>query len=373
MSKSRSTDSDFDDESAKEVSESEQTKKEKQFEEARQNILSNVAAYSVNTIRDRVAWLLNRYPDTRDSDISLQIKYWEAFEENLFNGHSIAVSDYDKLTRLTTIARTRAKLQNEYKLFLASTEVRQMRGTLSEEEKEKAVADKPSYPVFTVYMDDSGKNADYMIIGSIWFLSDYRSIFRAIHDLRERTGFKKEFHFKEMSREDWSIYKAVVDIFCDNTNAVSFKLISVPRSRISREQDVFTALYYHLLVRGIEHEDTTRRAPLPRTLQVWIDTEEEGADKLRIANLKDKLKQASVFLFDGKLTVDQIYTVDSRKNSVLQIADLFTGSANRRLNRPGASRNHKDELSEYFLNRIGIDPQLSEIEEVGDMAVHISL
>ena len=70
-----------------------------------------------------------------------------------------------KLTPLTTLTRARAKIQNEYKLFVATPEVREKRGKLSEEEKQKAIQDKPNYPIFTVYMDDSGKNAGF---SSLW-------------------------------------------------------------------------------------------------------------------------------------------------------------------------------------------------------------
>jgi hypothetical protein len=347
--------------------------KEQIIEKERQKILENVSSYVVDTVRDRTAWVLNHFPEARDSDITLQLRYWETFESNIYNGQTIAPADLYKLTHLTTLTRARAKLQNEYKLFLATPEVREKRGTLSEEERQKAVEDKPNFPVFVVYMDDSGKNADFLIIGSIWFLAEYREIFRAIYEIRERTGFHKEFHFKELDRESLSIYKEVVDVFWEHSNAVSFKLISVPRSGIGKVRDAFTDMYYHLLVQGVTHEHETGRAPLPRTLQVWIDAEETSLDKLLVANLNDRLGQAAQTHFDKKIVLDQIHTVDSEKNTLLQIADMFTGSVNRILNRAGVTRNHKDELAEYFLARLKINLQLPENDKVGDIAVHISL
>jgi hypothetical protein len=154
---------------------------------------------------------------------------------------------------------------------------------------------------------------------------------------------------------------------------VSFKLISVPRSGIGKTRDAFTDMYYHLLLQGIKHEHESGRAPLPRTLQVWVDAEETTLDKLLVENLKDRLSQSAQTHFDKKLILDQVYTVDSKKNLLLQIADMFTGSVNRVLNRAGATYNHKDELAEYLLSRFKINLQMPENDKVGDISIHISL
>ena len=222
-------------------------------------------------------------------------------------------------------------------------------------------------------MDDSGKNADFLIIGSIWFLAEYQEVFRSIHKIRDRTGFHKEFHFKELDRKSLSVYKEVVDVFWEHSNAVSFKFISIPRSGIGKVRDAFTDMYYHLLVQGVTHEHETSRAPLPRTLQVWIDAEETSLDKLLVANLNDRLDQAAQTHFKRKLVLDQLHTVDSEKNTILQIADMFTGSVNRILNRSGTTHNHKDELAEYLLSRFNISLHLPENDKVGDISVHITL
>lgn len=347
--------------------------KEEIIEKERQEILENVSSYVVDTVKNRTAWVLNHFPEARDSDITLQLKYWVTFESDIFNGQAIDPEDLYKLTPLTTLARARAKLQNEYKLFLATPEVREKRGTLSEEERQKAIEDKPNFPPFVVYMDDSGKNADFLIIGSIWFLAEYQEVFRSIHKIRDRTGFHKEFHFKELDRKSLSVYKEVVDVFWEHSNAVSFKFISIPRSGIGKVRDAFTDMYYHLLVQGVTHEHETSRAPLPRTLQVWIDAEETSLDKLLVANLNDRLDQAAQTHFKRKLVLDQLHTVDSEKNTILQIADMFTGSVNRILNRSGTTHNHKDELAEYLLSRFNISLHLPENDKVGDISVHITL
>lgn len=348
-------------------------KSEEIIERERQEILESVSSYKIDTVKEKVAWVLNHFPETRDSDIALQLKYWEVFESHIYSGELIEPKDLYRLTKLTIIARTRATIQNDYNLFLASPEVREKRGTLSEEEKEKILLDKPNYPVFTVYIDDSGKNAQHLIIGSVWFLSDYREIHKAIFDLRERSKFTSEFHFKEMKKEDLPIYKDVIDVFWKHSSTAGFKLITIPRSEVKKTREAFADMYYHLLIKGIEHEQATNRAPLPRTLQVWIDAEESGLDQLLVANLDDRLRQVAKTRFDDKLIIDRVSTVDSKHNMLMQVADLFTGSINRIMNLPGTTRNHKDEFAKYFLNQFGFDLDLPENDKVGDIAVHIKV
>jgi hypothetical protein len=354
-------------------SQSEDSSKELRIEEERQRLLQRISSFNINTVRDRVAWILNCYPEARDSDIALQLKYWQAFESDIHGGGAILPDDLYRLTRLTTLSRARAKIQNEYKLFLASREVRQRRGTLAEGEKEKALEDKPRYPVFIVYMDDSGKNANHLIVGSVWFLADFMSVFLAIRNLRQQERFHREFHFKKVRHDTLGIYQDVVDVFLKHAHAVSFKLVTVPRVGIPDVAKALTDLYYHTLIRGIEHEHETGRAPLPRKLQVWIDAEEAGLDRIRLANLDDRLRQAALIRFHEELIIDRVEADDSEANLMLQVADLFAGSVNRILNRSGTKATPKDELAEYLLESLGIDFALPQNDAVGDMSVHISL
>ena len=51
-----------------------------------------------------------------------------------------------------------------------------------------------------------------------------------------------------------------------------------------KTREAFTDMYYHLLIKELNIEQETNRAPLPRSLQVWIDAEETDLDQLLIAN-----------------------------------------------------------------------------------------
>lgn len=93
------------------------------LEAKREQLLRAINSSQLDTMEERVAWLLNNFPKTRDSDITLQIRYRQNFQSDRFTGGEISVSDYYRLAKLTSLTRARATIQNKLKLFQASEEV----------------------------------------------------------------------------------------------------------------------------------------------------------------------------------------------------------------------------------------------------------
>lgn len=350
-------------------------KRLEEIEQEKADLLARIGSSEIATMRHRVAWILNRFPSTRNSDIALQVKYWEIFDKDLYRGSPIAVEDLYKLTRLTSLSRERARIQNQYRLFLADEEVQQRRGTLEEEEREKAI-ETPDCPVYAVYLDESGKTTDYLIVGSLWFLSsgtEGLELYRRSKELKDKYEFTHEFHFSQLKKDQLQVYKELIDVFVTYGGTISFKSISVPKAGLKNVSSALGDLYYLLLTKGIEHEHSTQRGPLPRILQVWKDAEEIGSDKILMATLADRMKQASSNMYENKLFVQEFVAMDSKSSIFLQAADLIASSVNRILCRREQPRNHKDELADYLVECLGISTSPNLEIVVGDTAVHIRL
>jgi hypothetical protein len=349
--------------------------KDAQLEDEQAKILRSVASARLDTLQERVAWILNHHPGARDSDITLQLIYWKLFDSDIYNGSFIEADDLYRLTRLTSLQRARAKIQNSYKLFQASPEVRRQRGMLEESEKEKAVEQQLSYDVFAVYADESGKTQEYLVVGSVWFLygPETATMVQEIEACRKRRAFDGELHFKKISKLNLPMYKEVADILAARSSTVSFKAISVERKGIAKVNDALTDLYYLLLVNGVEHEHDTGRGSLPRMLQLWKDAEEPGFDKLLLENVRDRITQAGISRFNSELKVDHFEAVDSEAFSLIQLADLLTSSISRVLNAKGDRTNPKDEFANYLLKVLGMPGGPSEEKVESDMTYHISL
>jgi hypothetical protein len=340
----------------------------------RARLLQAVNSCQLNTMEERVAWVLNHYPKTRDSDLTLQIRFWQNFQGDRFEGGSISVSDYYRLAKLTSLARARALIQNKLKLFQASEDVKKHRKQLEEGERTNALKERPNCHRITVYVDESGKTQDHLIVGSMWYLNGAETIkiYRAVENWKKMHGLEEELHFKSITEAKLPHYMELADLISAQSATVSFKVVSVPRRGIANIHDALLRLTSHLLIRGIEHEHVTGRAPLPRGLSVCKDAEEVGQDKIFAAELSDKMKQAALSQFHGDLHVDECSAEQSATNTHLQITDLFASSVGRKLNALGERKHPKDQFADYFLVKLG-HTDMANSEAVGDMTAHIAL
>lgn len=346
--------------------------KEERLAKEKANFLEKLASGDTNHVQTRVAWILNRYPSARDSDVTLQVQYWRTFNRDLLSGpNTVTLENLYQLTRLTDIARARAKIQNEYHLFQASDVVRKRRTAKEGEERERQIDDQPPLSTLTVYSDESGKTDTHLIVGSVWFLSgeDVGRVTLALDEWRDKVGFRDEFHFTKVNERNVDRYLNVINILDTFATTISFRAITIERRGHTDLSRVLDDLLLHLLVRGVKHEHESGRAPLPRSISVFKDAEEESRDKLAVENLTFHLKNASKSQFGGKLHVSLISAIDSKALIPLQLADLFIGSLNRRLNGNLDGTHAKDRFAQAFLDRFAGSWKNHRYEQGGDMTV----
>lgn len=309
----------------------------------------------------RVANILNRYPETRKSDITLQIKYWQVYND--LNSEVVDLAKLYNLERLTSLARARAKIQNEYKLFQADIETRRRRRTLEEEEKEAQLLDKPSYGTLNVFADETGKTEKFVIVAGIWILSEritskIQRDYIAWSKSKSEQGIKLpgEFHFKTLNNknnQELEIYKEFFNLIVQNSEMISFKAVAVDKTKLNRipVSDLVTKLYYQFIRLGMNHEINSNRVQLPKKINLTKD--EEGESALILETLKQGLADNFKIHYEDDLIMDQLISMPSHEHLFLQFADLFVAALNRKYNNPG--NNNKDRLAEYILETVQIN------------------
>lgn len=62
---------------------SEEADKEAKLQDEQEKILRSVASAKLDTLQERVAWILNHYLAARDSDITLQLIYCGSFSTRI--------------------------------------------------------------------------------------------------------------------------------------------------------------------------------------------------------------------------------------------------------------------------------------------------
>lgn len=338
--------------------------KEEKVQRESKILKDRVSSGTVSTVKDKVAFILSNHTDARNSDIKLAYIYWHTFEEEKLEGKTdIPVEVMLKLTKQITLSRWRAKIQYEYKLFLADEQIQQSRGKLSWAYKKEALDDKPAnLPLYQVFIDETGKNDEYISIGSIWLLGyNPKLILHSfeINEWKKRAKLEYEFHFSKLNKYKLEEYKDFFSMFMSKFPDIGFKAIVLKSKGISNKSEAIVDLTFHLIHKGVLHEHESKRAPLPRMLQVRIDDEELGSDFLKLENIKERITSQKI----QGLHLDAFEAVSSGSNHFIQAVDLFTGALNRKLNFTGEP-NFKDEFADFIFNLVGFD--LGNLDSISD-------
>ncbi len=322
------------------------------IEEEKKDLLNKVLSGNITTTREKVGFILNHHSDARNSDIALAWKYWTIYESDLFDGNVVTRENLMKLKRIVTLCRDRARIQNDYKLFQADDKVKQQRGVLEDEFKQKAIDEQPvNLPIYSVYMDETGKTGNFLAVGSIWVVDGMSTLYNQmkIRQWKESKDINYEFHFSELSKGKLPIYKEFFLKFLKLNPTIAFKAIIVSKQGLKTIGTAITDLTFHLINKGIKQEHDSNRSPLPRRLQVWLDQEEPGSDQMKIENLKERLTAQKI---EG-LRIGDFQAVDSKDNFYIQAVDLFTAAINRKLH--SENNNFKDELADYIFSLLDFD------------------
>ena len=321
------------------------------------------------SIEHRVGSILSHYPSTRDCDTELQLKYWLQWDG--WDGQAICPTAYSKkLTRQNSIVRVRARIQNRYGLFKASEKIARRRRALSEEERQVALNSPDRFDYISVFADESGKTGDYLIVGGVW-IADPRELISLQQELghwRSVNVFNSELHFSALKPHKAHLYREALDVVLAAAPSMSFKALKLRRAGLANVSEALDDLFYHYIVRGVEHEHKTKRCVLPRQIRFWKDSEQPGSDSLRIANISDRVAQYGQSCLDGKLAVGEFECKPSDQYDVLQIADLFIGSIGRILNHSGEANNHKYEFANHLLQRVGMPHGPNEFSDDMDVS-----
>jgi hypothetical protein len=349
----------------------EELKKQQKIELERTKLLQAVTGGDFSTLTAKVAGILNIYPDARNSDVVLSLRLWATFQPEIYNEQGIKPADLFKLERMPYITRARAKIQNEYGLFLADEAVRGHRKGREADMHDAVLEDANPSPVINVFADESGKTADWVIVSAVWVLSG-RAVFevqRAIESWRKNSVWStREVHFSNFGRADIAPLREYLDVIRANRNFLSFKLAAVERAGTRRTiEEVVRKLHEHMLRIGMRHELESGRVDLPRRIYVSLD-EEQSLDKFALRETKDQLNADFIRDYGEGVTLVELLTASSKQSPLIQLADLIGGAVNRRLNHRG-DRGHKDEMADMIVEQLGLDLTREGFDELDTVAL----
>lgn len=328
---------------------------------AKESLIASLAGGDFSNQQTRVAHILNLHPAARNSDVTLSLKYWETFQPELYNPEGIKPADFFKLDRVPFLVRARAKIQNEYELFQAEDQIRRRRKSREDDMREAVLGDDAPRQTLQVFSDETGKNEEHVIIGSVWVLNG-RAVYdvtKAIKDWQTGSKFaKREMHFSAFGRGDLHAVDEYLNIVAANREYLSFKLMAMPKRNTRRSiEEIVQRLHEMMLVRGLRHEIESGRVGVPRHVGVTVD-EEQSIDRIVLSEIRNTVAEGVERAHLDGVTLDERFNaVSSKESALIQLADVIAGAANRRLNFRG-DRNFKDDIADRIMDVLGL--QLEE-------------
>ncbi|MGN8139076.1 DUF3800 domain-containing protein [Paraburkholderia sp. 22099] len=328
---------------------------------AKESLIASLAGGDFSNQQTRVAHILNLHPAARNSDVTLSLKYWETFQPELYNPEGIKPADFFKLDRVPFLVRARAKIQNEYELFQAEDQIRRRRKSREDDMRDAVLGDDAPRQTLQVFSDETGKNEEHVIIGSVWVLNG-RAVYdvtKAIKDWQTGSKFaKREMHFSAFGRGDLHAVDEYLNIVAANREYLSFKLMAMPKRNTRRPiEEIVQRLHEMMLVRGLRHEIESGRVGVPRHVGVTVD-EEQSIDRIVLSEIRNTVAEGVERAHLDGVTLDERFNaVSSKESALIQLADVIAGAANRRLNFRG-DRNFKDDIADRIMDVLGL--QLEE-------------
>jgi hypothetical protein len=329
-----------------------------ELEMQRQHLLAEVADSRLGTMEQRVAYLLHHFPETRDSDVALCIRYWRHFQADVIEKwQPLELEVLFALDKLETIGRIRREIQNKLRLFRGMEDTTQYRDLLQKEFHEYLASHKDTIPEIRFYLDETGNEGDktYTGVARLCIINwqQYEKHHAAIAQWRRSTGSPETIHFSEtgVSRIDRAI--ALLGELEKRRSGILFLGYAVS-SRGRTNEDLFT-LFIQLVIDSLGCLKRDGCLSEPRSVRV-IKEAQSGFDSIFLSKMHRKMSDLVALEFPGQVIVQPIDPVPKGRDVFLECADLIAGGMQRRALMRG--RNPKDKLAEAVFNVTGFEERM---------------
>lgn len=323
--------------------------------ERRQRMLADIANSYLATREQRVAHVLQRFPETRDSDTALCIRYWKMFQADVLERWKpIELEVLYELDRIETLGRVRRLIQNELRLFRGLEDTRRARDAMQVEFHEYLAAHRDSLPEVRFYLDETGNEGDktYTGIAGVCIANwkQFEKHHAALEQWRSEQGWPQTIHFSETGADKVDRAVSLLQELKSRRSGLLFLGYSL-ESRGRTHEDLFS-LFVQLVIDSLRHVRDCKSLSGQRSIRV-IKEADPGFDSLFLRKMTKQLDEAVALEFPGQLTVLPVEAVTKGRTVLLECADLIAGGMQRRA--LGKGRNPKDRLAEAVINVTGFE------------------
>jgi hypothetical protein len=331
-----------------------------ELEERKQKILIALADSHLANCEQRVASVLRRFPETRDSDTALCIRYWKTFQADVIERwNPLELEVLFELDRIETLGRVRRMIQNDLRLFRGVEDTRRAREAMQSEFHEYIAAHRDSAPEIQFYLDETGNEGHkrYTGVAGICIINkrQFEKHQLALEQWRAQQGWPEPIHFADTGAEKMERAVSLLAQLQRRREGVLFVGYSL-MSQGRTHEDLFSLLI-QIVVDSLRHLDECKCLTESRRVRV-IKEADSGFDGLFLDKMTKRLGEAVALEFPGKLAVLPVETKPKGRTVLLECADLIAGGMQRRA--IGKGSNPKDRLAEAIVNVTGFEDRADQ-------------
>jgi hypothetical protein len=317
---------------------------------------------NLHTKKERVAYVLNRHPETRNSDKLLWLKYLEIFHDLRSNITLLEVVAAGEIPGQNSLARVRAQLQNQYRLYLPTKPEVVIKRQGIRKAYEKVFRHLNDIEIdetleTTIYGDESGLTHKYLLIGFFFTLNGRDSwMLPGETDswLAEVSPTRKVyFHFTELAPQNLNLAEQFLKRAFDKASARAylhiFERSKIQGSEAGKYKRCLNVSLIHT-VRTLQEQGLIDEG---RKIRLMVDASQ---DQLFYRELENEI---STPLLERRIQLLGVEPEDSKVSRSIQVADLICGAFHRAVNGPWGTTNNKDDLSKCLLHVLGVKNPLT--------------
>lgn len=326
-----------------------------EFKEERDALLQSLEKSELFRVEQRVAYILRKYPETRDNTSRLAITYWRHWQPDVIDScRPLELEVLYELHNFETIARSRRHIQNDLKLFQGSDFVIGLRNERQREFLQHVLARKNADAEIRFYLDETGNSTTdrFTGVGGVcvmdWRLFEiqHAAIRKARHGLGPET-----LHCAEIKNDEDLARHLALLAQVQNRRAGLLFVGHATRTRI-RKQEILCSLFVQLVVDALRKMESHGCLENPRVLTL-VKEADEGFDALVGEDFQAALQDCVGKAFGDKVYVNRILAVPKGREVMLECADQIAFAMMRRAVSGG--RIAKDRLAEAVMNVTGFE------------------
>ncbi len=323
----------------------------------------------------KVAYVLWKNLNARNSDITLALDYYKTFHKDLVPEENIPFDVLYQIPKMYDIQRDRAKIQNEYHLFPASTDIQEKRQQKREDFKKCWISEKQKSEILTaehsLYFDESGKEENNFILAGISIdeliiTSDkYRKYIEKIkNELQEKYRITcNELKFADIKSGTVQFYKDLIERIFENDYIPTFYSISIEQRGLKQhsKKEKTTKLTEFILIEALRSilQKSTMNSTLNSFVKVNITLDEDGQSPDICESKQKKYDIQTQLNKDYKhfVQVENLKWIKSDDDILVQLADLYASSLNNVFSMKPEDSNTakaKKEFALFFMEKVGI-------------------